>query len=128
SSRTTVVGNHGSRTATLKRKGLEDAFYHGASSLPRSITSRTEQTSYRAPKVPSLPGCYHVQPTIRRAAQAVARAHCAAQGGQGDMTQTTVRYGLADGVATITPDRPETRTTLNPPIPDHLVSPTPPPP
>src|SRR5262249_46707816 len=29
------------------------------------------------------------------------------------MTQTTVRYGLADGVATITLDRPESRNALN---------------
>jgi enoyl-CoA hydratase len=38
------------------------------------------------------------------------------------MTQTTVRYGLADGVATITLDRPESRIALNRAMCEDLVS------
>jgi enoyl-CoA hydratase len=38
------------------------------------------------------------------------------------MTQTTVRYGLADGVATITLDRPESRNALNRAMCEDLVS------
>src|SRR4051794_27529403 len=49
----------------------------------------------------------------RRAPRAVARAHRRAQRGKGDMTLTTVLYGLVDGVATITLNRPESRNALN---------------
>ena len=38
------------------------------------------------------------------------------------MTLTTVRYGLADGVATITLDRPESRNALNRAMCEDLVS------
>ena len=38
------------------------------------------------------------------------------------MTLTTVRYGLADGVATITLDRPESRNALNRAMCEDLVA------
>ncbi|HZN31191.1 MAG TPA: enoyl-CoA hydratase-related protein, partial [Xanthobacteraceae bacterium] len=38
------------------------------------------------------------------------------------MTLTTVRYGVADGVATITLDRPESRNALNRAMCEDLVA------
>src|SRR6266849_1763721 len=42
--------------------------------------------------------------------------------GEGEMTLTTVSYGLADGIATITLDRPESRNALNRAMCEDLIA------
>ncbi len=56
------------------------------------------------------------------AAQVHAGAHCRAQRGQGDMSFSAILYGVADGVATVTLNRPDSRNALNLAMCEDLVA------
>ena len=76
--------------------------------------------SRRSQRPPLLGRAY--RPGAGGTARALARAHREAQRGKGDMNLTTVLYGVDDGVATITLNRPESRNALNRAMCEDLIA------